>query len=587
MDIKYEDALERMADAIGISLSLVAILYQLSFFFNISPDLLALVCVLLMVLSLRSITIPRGIRANIDLSSLLISVAIIIGVILWRLVQARGLAFPPWVDSPHHALIIRAIIEQKTIPEDLNPYIKMPFYYHFGFHAYAALISRILHLGIGQTMLIFGQIINASVSFSIYRLGKRLWNDRKKALACTLIVTLFSQMPGCYFSWGRYSLLTGLTILPLIMAQGFHAERHAQKHRRTIHIAILTCGLFLCHYFAGNLLLSFLVIFVLFKPEHAKGDRLWGGVLLGLLAASPWLIRGIQLSTFHSGISIDSNAAAFNSAAIFNSMKYIRKLFGPGRGFVLLIGGIIGGCIAYSRKTLRPFVSWSAFLLILCIPFPIRLDPLRPDHFAIVLFIPLSLLFVEFVFQFVRRVLTKIRLGKIENQVFSLMIAALCIWGILETAVIVNPQTLFAFRDDQIAIEWINENVPENAKFLIQATEWLGEVYGPVDGGGWIMPLTGRKTIVPPITYGFGSSALIHSLASDYKRITTVAACSEEFWEQIASEQITHIYQNTTQSSAKGFWSRADGCQNSAGMGSTIKSFQYGSVIIYTVSMEE
>ena len=40
-------------------------------------------------------------------------------LVAWRLYQARSLALPAWVDSVHHALIVRKIMENGGIPWDL------------------------------------------------------------------------------------------------------------------------------------------------------------------------------------------------------------------------------------------------------------------------------------------------------------------------------------------------------------------------------------------------------------------------------------------------------------------------------------
>ena len=50
--------------------------------------------------------------------------------------------------------------------------------------------------------------------FPIYLLTKTLTNNRPASLTAALIVTAFTLMPAYYASWGRYTQLVGLLLLP-------------------------------------------------------------------------------------------------------------------------------------------------------------------------------------------------------------------------------------------------------------------------------------------------------------------------------------------------------------------------------------
>ena len=55
-----------------------------------------------------------------------------------RLVAVRDLAFPQWVDSPHHLTIARLLAESGRVPASYLPLFPVEqFTYHFGFHALA------------------------------------------------------------------------------------------------------------------------------------------------------------------------------------------------------------------------------------------------------------------------------------------------------------------------------------------------------------------------------------------------------------------------------------------------------------------
>jgi len=576
--------MERVADAICLSLSLFAIISQLLFFINIPISPLIAFAFLMAVMGIASLKrMFGGEHPEVDWANLLPTFAFMIGVISWRVFQARELAFPAWVDSPHHALIVRAIIENNGLPETLNPYIDMPFYYHFGFHAYIALACKVFNLSLEQTILIMGQIINASISFSVYRLGKSLWKNRILAFACALLVSLVSSMPGYYLSWGRYSLLTGLMILPVIMAMISDHRCLLPVKRGILLIAILTTGIFLSHYFAGLLLLSFLVLFLIVPRKQPTNDRLWLGIPFGIIAASPWLFRSLRLITFPIRVSFNGWSTSTSGAGMA-SINHLADLLGSGRGHLLLLGGIIGGCIIYRKETFRPLVLWSALLLLLSLPLPFHINRLRPDHFAIVVFIPLIYLFTAFVHNAITWAMGKLYINKYQNPILLLTLAILSIWGLIETANIVNPLTILAVQDDLTAITWIGEHTSQDAKILIQADEWQGGVYRPVDGGGWITAITGRETVVPPITYGFGDRKLIERITSQYVALMSLSPCSADYWEALEDLDISYIYQNTARSTSTSPWPPsqcASGGEYDEGHLSRI--FQIGNVILYHV----
>jgi len=96
---------------------------------------------------------------------------------IWRIWQARELVFPNWVDSQHHVLIIRKIIENGGLPSTLEPYLPGPFYYHFAFHAVTAFFSVLSGLAPERAVLILGQVINACVGISVYALAKAIGKD--------------------------------------------------------------------------------------------------------------------------------------------------------------------------------------------------------------------------------------------------------------------------------------------------------------------------------------------------------------------------------------------------------------------------
>ena len=201
---RQEDPILSFVQAVGISLAMIPLLALAGFVTGLRFSIaliviLLLACLLLVVDGLirHGFWLPRRYRLH-----LVIGLAVFGSVLAWRLYQARDLLLPNWVDSQHHFLIIKTILESGGVPQDLMPYLPMPFYYHFGNHAVTALFTALSNLPIGQAMLILGQVLNAAVGLSVYALGKTLWRNWRPALAAALLVSFATRMPAYYLSWG-------------------------------------------------------------------------------------------------------------------------------------------------------------------------------------------------------------------------------------------------------------------------------------------------------------------------------------------------------------------------------------------------
>jgi hypothetical protein len=123
------------------------------------------------------------------------------------------------------------------------------------------------------------------------------------------------------------------------------------------------------------------------------------------------------------------------------------------------------------------------------------------------------------------------------------LLSALALWGAWDLRHVINPDTILATEADVAAIAWANEHTPADARFLINATPWLGSYRG-VDGGWWLLPLAGRWTSTPPVllfTYGPPDYASAARAASK-----TVAGFQpgqeQQIYQLIARERITYIY---------------------------------------------
>ncbi len=80
-------------------------------------------------------------------------------------------------------------------------------------------------------------------------------------------------------------------------------------------------------------------------------------------------------------------------------------------------------------------------------------------------------------------------------------VSAAAVFGLEQQITILNPETILAWPQDQVGLDWLEQNTPPDAKAAVNAFLWLGTTWAGQDGGAWIVPLTGRQSTTPPADY--------------------------------------------------------------------------------------
>lgn len=580
-----KDIFELLAEAIGVSLGITALLALWVFLvgWHFSGTTLIVIYAFLGLLSilgfvyrikgrhsLSTFDISAGDRATIRPKHYTTILSVILGILLiWRFYQVRDLVLPAWVDSVHHTLVVRAILENGGLLGNLSPYLPVPFFYHFAFHILAASFSFWSRLGPAQAVLFFGQILNAAVAISVYRLGMALSKDWRRAVLAAGLTGFVLQMPAYYASWGRYTLLAGLVLLPLAMAEALDISHRGATIGRIVRMVLFTGGLLLAHYFASLLLLIFLFFLgaqtFLRDTKRRKiirGSRwlpLVGASTGGLLLSSAWIYR----TWTHVGAGVNAGLSLSSQdidARYFSDyLSYLWHVAGPNHNLVLLFISIFGLLVVLWRSETRPFGLWALTMGLMSIPWGFYINPFRPDHAVIVLFLPASLLVSELFFSLIDR----LQFGwsaRIIQVVLSSSLACMTVWGMWTTRSIINPSTVLATQADLQAIQWIANNTPPDARFLINVTYWQAGNYRGVDGGWWITPITGRGTQLPVALYPAGDRDYIKQVNDLAVKVSQLQTCSPEFWDVIHSNSLTYIYINSDRGSLQA--DHLDGCSH-------------------------
>ncbi|MFV9506364.1 MAG: hypothetical protein AB4911_17575 [Oscillochloridaceae bacterium umkhey_bin13] len=583
--------LVRLTLWMGLSVSLVALLYQWLWAASISlaPAVLSLATLILALVSFglawRDLAQTRVAWPGLTLLLTLI----IFALTLWtRFVQIADLALPAWVDSVHHALMVRIVLETGMAPSSLEPYlpvVEMP--YHWGYHVFVASVAQVAGQSPADVLLLSGQIFNALHALTVAGLALVLWRRPVAAPVAALVVGLLSLMPAYYVSWGRYTQLVGLLMLPAA-AIAWQAWLAQPRRGWWFVTALVLAGLSLVHVrvliFALALLAAQSLVWALGQAWPQVRQRLWAGLALGLAVAgltAPWLLlllnRTLLPGLGSGGLVGSESYNAFNAGLLWVGQMHWLVAFA-------LLGAMIG--LWYRQRNTATLLLWVGVMLLAANPWLlsplvaatgvlfvvvglIQCKPalvllavaflvpsvagvqlptlwlLNNDAVVISLFLPVALLIAGGAARFSQAVGGQVRprwhpalLGAGTS-----LILGLGFWGASELRSVVNPTTVLADQADLAALTWADAQLPPDARILINAAPWLAPARRGVDGGWWLMPLTGRWTSTPPVLSTYGSPAFMHHVNAVGDTVIGYQPGGEQaIFDLIGRERLTHIY---------------------------------------------
>ncbi len=498
-------------------------------------------------------TAPDPKLSHATLYALALSLVFLVALAV-RLVMVRDLATPAWVDSVHHALITHLILEDGAFPATYQPFLDFsPANYHPGFHSIAALFTWLSRLDLAGSLLILGQVLNAFSVFTVYLFTKSLTRSSLAGLFAAIITGFLTPMPAYYTSWGRYTELTGLLLLPVILslARPWLEGAAARKTGWIVALGGLSAGgLFMIHYrvlaFLACLLVSYIVIHLIRRsPSSATRPGhflllIISTVVLASLWVIPWLVPTIRTILLPSLINRLPTSVPFFSDF---SWPYLTSALGK-QALVVAALGLFWGVINRQRFTYI-LVLWIALLFLLANLAALNLPGgglVSNSSVEIMLFVPISILGGYLIDQLITlwKSIIPARLAYPALGIILLIVGFVSYLGARQLVPILNPVTILSRQADLPAIAWVGEHIPANETVVIDTFAWGYGLYAGNDGGYWISPLSGRRTLPPPVLYGLGpDAAQITGLA---QQIVASGSDPATFWEFLHAHQLSYVY---------------------------------------------
>ncbi|MFU8771537.1 MAG: hypothetical protein ACNA8H_03845 [Anaerolineales bacterium] len=454
----------------------------------------------------------RSLSTHLPSLSLLIVLVMVFAVRFWVI---RSLDVPMWGDSYQHTMIAQLLVDNRGLFSSWEPYAEMQsFTYHFGFHSLVAVFHWITRLPMHQATLWTGQILNGLAVFSLYPLANRLGGNRWAGVAAVLVAGLLVSFPMYYVNWGRYTQLAGQAILPVAIYFMWKAIELKPRNWGLISVSwISVAGLALTHY----RVLIFLVIFIaplfLFYIRRKNfvaivSNTTIVGVGAGLLFL-PWFLRvfqgyilailGHQLTTSPGSVSEGTHL----SYILSNLTTYL-----PTWVWILLPISIIW--VLWKKKSTVSVIGvWWFLIFIAANPSLLGLpgeDAIGNFTVFIATYIPAGLILGAFIGWLLDEILVK-NVSR-RTEFLSLLTLVLLffagLWGTFQRISDFQPSHhSLATRADIRAFQWINENTPTDALFLVNNfVAYGGNAVVGSDGGWWVPLLAHRQTVLPPLNYG-------------------------------------------------------------------------------------
>ncbi len=451
-----------------------------------------------------------------------VSLIIILGLIFFvRFWALRGLEQPMWNDSLHHTEITQLMLDHGGLFSSWLPYAPyQTFSMHFGFPASSALLSWVTGIASGQAVLYTGQVLNILAALALYPFTVRLSHGNHFAgVAAVLVAGLLSPMPAYYINWGRYAQLAGQVILPVAMWMlwdGLDDLSSGEEARRWHQLPwmkmIITAGVI-----TGMILFEFRMIFVIVVfvialglarlTRYRRGRwRAWLHELVvmtfigvfSIILFLPWGLRlGRGNLVTYTGFTGQVNTLLGIVKQDYQTWLNIRFYVPLG----LIILGVFGFAWAVIRRNwaVASLGIWVLILSVLYALVILRVPWVQyVQSFAVIisLYIPVGVFIGYLAGELMQRIIP----WPPAKTVITAAIVVLGMVGAWNLRNIANPSTYaFVTRPDSLAMQWISQNTPATARFLIEGSHenWVTNVIG-TDAGWWIPLLAQRQNTIPP-----------------------------------------------------------------------------------------
>jgi len=475
----------------------------------------------------------------------IIASACAIGMLLAsRVAQIEAIAMPPWVDAVHHALLIRVAFEAGHAPWSLEPYLPVTaLTYHSGFHSIMAVLmqlSTIASRDVAEYLRVSGQVWSVCAVLALAALVWQWWRSWPAFYGAIVVVGIVSIMPAYYLSWGRYTLLAGMTMLPAALWLMSTLWRPRDQRPHWLWLATIMAALALTHMVVFVLALLWGCALVLI--HGFPGRTVLKPIGVAVLLTLPWWLfvgahaqAGAGSSAMHVVGNVSHNGVVWGLVWALNNRWLV-----PALVFAL------GLAIKLRSRIGLALLFWVVLVVLMANPPLIGLPYVSfftNETVTTALYIPIGLSIGWALMICVRR---------LPEWVILVCVLGIGISTYAGIATIVRENTIIATADDRAALQWAVDNLPADATVMTNTAGWMWGVDRGGDGGWWLLPMAGITVTTPPVLYTYAPPAAVAEIAATTADLRT-ADGSLGYVERFvaAHREVTYIYASERGTAAK------------------------------------
>ena len=434
--------------------------------------------------------------------------------------------YPAWSDSLHHTYLTLLTATNGQLPFTLDPYEPTPLnMYHLGLYALTAPTMLLTNAPAHSALLWMAQFLNGLCGLGVYWTVDRL-AGRRGALLAAAVVGLLSFQPAWFVNWGRFTQVASqMILLPALLLswQALRAWREEWPNKQleilllTLAGGVLSAGVFLLHFRLAGLFLPLLAIASLWEIWQAYrnhrlriilcGVALVGGaaLLFVLPALIPALSRYIEVKTSSGVVATESSGGGdyYTWNWKFFTLIGAQLWIYIGAGVGLLLGAWRSRRLVILTMLWLGVFAFFAYAHRLGIPL---LNITNFTGFLISISLPMALLWGAGL-EGVLSLLPSGWQSRLQLPLIGLILAA-SYWGGHYRETGLEDYRFFVTSADVAAMNWINQNLPRDAGFVVNTYDWLGTPHG-TDAGYWIQYFTGRKPTTGSMLNSLGDTASV------------------------------------------------------------------------------
>jgi hypothetical protein len=388
-------------------------------------------------------------------------------LLIVRLAYLRSLILPPYSDSVIHYQIIAGFLDP-ALSEGFNLSLKNIFihYYHFGFHAMAAWLASLTGTSIGDSISIFGPLFLVIAPVSTGLLAYILTRSRGAAFFSALLTAVGWSMPAFSINWGKFPALGAISIVPAVLAVILYCRENSLKKPGKVLILILLVG--------GVALL------------HSRAL-----IFLSLAGIVVWIVGKIGMDQETSFFQ----SFRFTLLFILSLLPLFELLSGFYKGIWFFLPVLVFAFRTHPKVSIGVFLFTFGLWLIMKssqVMFGEDGDIIDRQFLQMSMALPLSLIGGAGLHGMIHYI-ALLKGGKVSVLAGATLAVGLMVNFFIQGAFYPDRCCNYFTKDDQTAMQWIQDNTPPNSLFLISTFQNENRASG-TDGGMWLGALTGRPT---------------------------------------------------------------------------------------------